>query len=331
MAIYTGGMKQEQEARAASKRIAAQQRKAQAGEAKRKGRAGLFGKIGGTLLGAAAVGLTGLTGGLAAPLVMGIASSLGKKWASDASKKGIFKTPGQVSKIEAGGEYGYGREEAAAHTKALQESRKTEFSGETMLGDIAGSYLSAGMAGKLGGAKGLLKGDLSFGEALTTGSKDAWKFGGVKGMKSELGNLISFKDEGGDEIAQDYGASQADLPLTQEELGASAFTPGGMGEMETLAPGQLTTTGEFGDVLDEEGFSIEREGGLIYQQGGQVIDQHTLLGLAILSEMGNQKKAHDDTPLEDVKQRPSIAEMFASKGKTLGGNNTQSLSQMLGR
>ena len=73
MAIYTGGMKQEQEARAASKRIAAQQRKAQAGEAKRKGRAGLFGKIGGTLLGAAAVGLTGLTGCLAAPLVMGIA------------------------------------------------------------------------------------------------------------------------------------------------------------------------------------------------------------------------------------------------------------------
>ena len=318
MAIYTGGMKQEQEARAASKRIAAQQRKAQAGEAKRKGRAGLFGKIGGTLLGAAAVGLTGLTGGLAAPLVMGIASSLGKKWASDASKKGIFKTPGQVSKIEAGGEYGYGREEAAAHTKALQESRKTEFSGETMLGDIAGSYLSAGMAGKLGGAKGLLKGDLSFGEALTTGSKDAWKFGGVKGMKSELGNLISFKDEGGDEIAQDYGASQADLPLTQEELGASAFTPGGMGEMETLAPM---------DYYDDTAVSEE-----VFAEGGQVIDQNTLLGLAILSQMQQQQEqtAYDNTPLEEEKQS-TVSEMFASQGKTLGGNNTQSLSQMLGR
>ena len=103
MAIYTGGMRMQDEARAASKSIAAQQAKAQKAEAKRKGRAGIFGKLGGMALGTLAVGAMSLTGGLSAPLVMGAASSLGKKWADEASKKGIFKTPGQVSKITAGG------------------------------------------------------------------------------------------------------------------------------------------------------------------------------------------------------------------------------------
>ena len=47
MAIYTGGMRMRGEAIAAAKRIAKQQAKAEKGEAKRKGRAGLFGKIAG--------------------------------------------------------------------------------------------------------------------------------------------------------------------------------------------------------------------------------------------------------------------------------------------
>ena len=156
MAIYTGGMRMRGEAQAAAKRIAKQQAKAGKAERKRKGRAGIFGKIGGALMGAAAVGLTGLTGGLAAPLVMGVATSLGKKWADEASKGGspfgkLLKSPGQVDKIKAGGKYGYGRGEAAEATKDLRESRKTDFSAETMLGDIASSYLSAGLSGGLSG------------------------------------------------------------------------------------------------------------------------------------------------------------------------------------
>jgi len=50
MAIYTGGMRQKDEARKASKDIAAQQARAQRGESKRKGRAGMFGKLGGLAL-----------------------------------------------------------------------------------------------------------------------------------------------------------------------------------------------------------------------------------------------------------------------------------------
>ena len=47
MAIYTGGMRMKDEARAAAKRIAAQQAQAEAGETKRKGRAGIFGRLAG--------------------------------------------------------------------------------------------------------------------------------------------------------------------------------------------------------------------------------------------------------------------------------------------
>ena len=74
------------------------------------------------------------------------------------------------------------------------------------------------------------------------------------------------------------------------------------------------------EVILDDGYS--------YANGGQVMDQNTLVGLAILSEMANKKKAYDDTPLEE--KQPTISEVFASKGKTLGGSNTKSLSQMLG-
>ena len=78
---------------------------------------------------------------------------------------------------------------------------------------------------------------------------------------------------------------------------------------------------------------LQKEMGL-FAQGGQVpqMDQNTLIGLAILSQMQQQQEtAYSGTPLEEEKQQSTISEMFASQGKTLGGNNTQSLSQILGR
>jgi len=313
MAIYTGGMRQKEEARKAAKNIAKQQRKAQAGETKRKGRAGIFGKLGGMGLGALAVGAMGLTGGLAAPLVMGLASSLGKKWADEASQKGIFKTPGQVGKITADNKYGYGKEEAAEATQALRESRKSTWSAESMLGDIASSYVTAGLSGGLSGAgTKLMSGkEGSFMEAMTGSAAGDRKFLG-EGIKQQFGTML-----GGTEEA---ATSQADLPLTQEELGQSQLFGG---DYESVDP-SMTINPE----LDEEGWSITGE------QGGQVpqMDQNTLIGLAILSQMQQQEQtAYSGTPLEETKKPSSIAEMFASQGKTLGGNNTQSLSQMLGR
>ena len=323
MAIYTGGMRMQDEARAASKSIAAQQAKAQKAEAKRKGRAGIFGKLGGMALGTLAVGAMSLTGGLAAPLVMGAASSLGKKWADEASKKGIFKTPGQVSKITAGGKYGYGRQQAAEATKALKESRKTEFSAESMLGDIASSYLSAGVSGGLKGAgKTLFSGDKgSIAEALT-GQKDwatqmkAGDIGGWQGAMSAIG-----LGQPEDVLSPLHDPSLSENVLDSPEYVGFPFE-------QDLGP-------ELGPQLETEtAFTIDPNTGEMIQssaEGGQVMDQNTLLGLAILSQMQQQQDtAYSGTPLEEI-QQSSIAEMFASQCKTLGGNNTQSLSQMLGR
>ena len=103
------------------------------------------------------------------------------------------------------------------------------------------------------------------------------------------------------------------------ELGQSTFVPGGEGSMESFDP-------NINPELDELGYSIA------YQQGGQVMDQNTLMCLALLSQMQqqNNQKTYDDTPLE-VTSQPTIAEHFGSQNKTLGGSSTKSLSQLMGR
>ena len=119
MAIYTGGMRMQD-----AKRIAAQQAKAQKGETKRKGRAGIFGKLAGMGIGhLAGMALTGVTGGILNPMTLKLAQAaitggsswLGRAGAHQATtgKWGkALKTSGQVGEIEAGGKYGYGREDA---------------------------------------------------------------------------------------------------------------------------------------------------------------------------------------------------------------------------
>ena len=82
MAIYLGGMRQKEEAKKEAKRLAAeaseQERKAQ----KRKGWSGLLGSGLGLLAGTA---LAGMTGGLAAPLLMAAGTFGGKALAHQAS------------------------------------------------------------------------------------------------------------------------------------------------------------------------------------------------------------------------------------------------------
>ena len=266
MAIYTGGMRQQDEARAAGKRIASQQAKAQKGEAKRKGRAGIFGKLAGMGIGhVAGLALAPLTGGLVNPLTIKLAQAAitgGSMWAGRAAahqattgKWGkALKTPGQVSKIEAGGKYGYGREEAATLSEALAEETKSKEDWGTLAGDIGGSFATS-----------------------------------VAGDK--LSDLLG---KGTDEIIPSF-AEQSDA------------------------------MDQFDEVILDDGYS--------YAQGGQVpqIDQEQLMALLALAQMQQQETAYSGTPLEEEQQQSTIADMFASQGKTLGGNNTQSLSQMLGR
>ena len=112
--------------------------------------------------------------------------------------------------------------------------------------------------------------------------------------------------------------------LTGEELEASSFVPGGEGAMESLetafGPGMEAT---------DTAFTIDPITGEAIQssaQGGQVLGQDQLMLMLALAQMQEQETAYSGTPLEEV--QPTIAEIFASKGKTLGGNNTQSLSQI---
>jgi len=281
MAIYTGGMRMQDEARAASKRIAAQQAKAEKGESKRKGRAGIFGKLAGLGIGQlAGWALAPLTGGLVNPLTIKLAqaaisggSMFAGKAAAHQATTGKWgkqlKTSGQVDKIEAGGKYGYGREEAKTLSEGLTESRESEQDWGTLAGDIIGAGAS--------------------------------EFAG-----ESLGSLLKGKTDMASE-------------LTGDELNLSSLVSGGEGTMETLASPV--------DYYDDAVVSEE-----IFAQGGQVpqMDQQQLMQLLALMSQQQEQTAYSGTPLEE-KQQSSIADMFASQGKTLGGNNTQSLSQMLGR
>jgi len=123
--------------------------KAAKGESRRKGLSSILGTVGGMGLGSLAAGLTGVTGGLALPLIMALSSSAAKGF-TDAASKGKFgdflKTPGQTGKITSGSKYGYGVEEAGDIQEALQESRDaTSWTPQSMLEDIALSYLAAGV------------------------------------------------------------------------------------------------------------------------------------------------------------------------------------------
>jgi hypothetical protein len=349
MAISLGRFKQHRAKEQAMQKLQKQAEKAGKAEGKRKKKAGFWGKVGGTVLGAAAVGLTMTTGGLAAPLIMGVASSLGKKWADDASKGGgwfgkALKTPGQVESVKATDPYGYGKDEAKSITEGLRESRKSNWSVGSMGQDIAMSYLTAGVTGGLGGAKDALKAG-NVGAAIKgTGAGTKWTLeGGIEGMKQSMSTLIP-GGEGASDFAYDPKAGKiamtppASAPISITD-NITQLTPGEISE-SSLLDGNLFSEETLGAFeLDAQGNpvsrSIEREGGLIYQQGGQVqeLDEHTLIGLSILSQMANQRNqqtAYSGTPLEE-EQQPTISEVFATKNKTLGGNSTKSLSQLMER
>ena len=329
--IWTGGMGQLDKKLAAARNIAAQAVRGQAGEAKRKGRSKFLGSIGGFLGGEAlqwGLGalLTAATGGLAGPaLTAAIAAGKVSKYASIASKlqkggkyarlakaiiKGggmtlgkhfvdkatkskhkFLKTPGQVDEITSDSKYGYGEEEAKTLTEALGRSREST-------GQDAGTLL-----GNIGGAYALdIMGD---------------KGGDLLGKGKEV------VKEGLDPVGDTFN------PITD-----------------------VAEPSEFRDFLESQGtsdpgtfnpFTSEKSttqmgfpwfgGGKrwSFEGGGQVPNQEeAFMELLSLVQPQQQETAYSGTALEE-KQQPSISDYFASQGKTLGGNNTQSLSQILGR
>ena len=284
MAIYTGGMRMKDEARAAAKRIAAQQAQAEAGETKRKGRAGIFGRLAG--MGMAELGkkfllptlLTTLSGGSVNPLTLkllqaaitGGSAWLGRagahqattgKW--DKALGGMsLKTSGQVDKIEAGGKYGYGREEAKTLSQALTEQTKSKEDWGTLAGDIGGSLASQ-----------------------ITGEK-------ISDLLGEGGRYNPFKDSEELSALEQFVTTKAPIP----EFAGEDWSPIKAKELDI--PSFLS---------DYDDTAVSEE---LFAQGGQVPKYY-----------GGGS----------VSGSPTIAGYFGEQGKTLGGSNTQSLSQILGR
>ena len=239
--------------------------KAAKGESRRKGLSSILGTVGGMGLGALAASLTGITGGLALPLIMGLSSSAAKGL-TDAASKGkfgkTFKTPGQTGKITSGSKYGYGAEEAGDIQEALQESRDaTSWTPQSMLEDIALSYLAAGVGGKLDVGKDVMGGNFS--KAMT----------GV--------DNYSLADAPIAELLES-------MPNVDTNIDFNSFT---------------NTLNNRGTVPDDY-FSSFKNGGMIpkYYGGGKVNTNNN-----------------------------TLYDYFAAQGKTMGGSDTMSIAQKLGR
>ena len=315
MAIYTGGIRQHQEAKAAGERIARQKKKAAAGERKRKKRGFWGGKIGGFLAGQAfstlgGMALTGLTGGAINPMTLklisaglkGVGMTAGKAAAHQATtgKWGKrFKSPGQVDKIKAGGKYGYGAGLASTLSEGLAESRKSEVDLGTLAGDVGGAIVADVGMDKLGGF-----------------AKE--KLGGI--------TLPGAEQNIGDWAARTYGVGGEDFAskVTEAAGGADAYADD-FWDLDTDIGG----TG-FDDVSVETAFA----------QGGQVPQQQQqLLAMLALAQMQQKETAYSGTILDNLptgsprqeEQQMTLADYFGSQGKTLGGNNTQSIAQMMGK
>ena len=360
MAIYTGGMRMQDEARAAAKRIASQQAKGEEGEAKRKGRAGIFGKLAGMGIGhLAGLALAGVTGGLVNPLSIKLAQAaitggsawLGRagahqattgKWDKLVPKGMSLKTSGQVGKIEAGGKYGYGREEAKTLSEALVGERTSKEDWGTLGAGIAGS-LATDIAGDMGKKyskhlTNILKGDK--GKVLEKSRESV-------GFDVDEGFDMPWEDAP-DEVVEDLWSPSGEWasPEAMIPKGAIPESPTFLESLKeriqqpNIKRDFFSGEKDVGHLLTPENYTppsgydsdIEAAEPFLFNRGGQVPQQQQLMALLALAQMQQQEEtAYSDTALEEEKQQSTIADMFASQGKTLGGNNTQSLSQILGR
>jgi hypothetical protein len=311
-----------------AKEYAAQQKKAQ----KRKGISGLLGKGLGMGLGSLLAGGLGIaSGGLLMPLVMAAGSFGGRKMAHEMTRGMGAKTGGLKGDM-----YGYGEDEAMSLKKDLESQMAVDPLKEKggFGKDLLSSYVSAGMAGNLGGVGKALKGKGTEGLLMGTSTDAAGNVivgsgsKGLEGMGAGLGDLF-----GGSTVKSDaVDPSTIDLEASLEGSGLSLEQ---YNEMKDTAQANYIDDADdwFGGgdaVVDYSGSTGIDESGNPYSmaQGGQV-PQQELLALLALAQMQQEQTAYSGTPLEE--KQPSIADMFASKGKTLGGNDTQSLSQKLGR
>tara|TARA_R110000824_G_scaffold72334_9_gene184611 strand:+ start:308 stop:1465 length:1158 start_codon:yes stop_codon:yes gene_type:complete len=384
MAVYTGRIRQKDEKEKALKDLSKKSRKAAKGEAKRKGMSNLFGTVGGMGLGALTAGLTGVTGGLALPLIMGLSSSAAKGIA-DAGSKGkfgkAFKTPGQVGEITSDNKYGYGREEAKDIQEELQESRDaTSFTPQSMLEDVALSYLSAGVGGELSNVGKNIAGG-NFSKAIT--GVDDYSLAGtpiskaLSNLKSNLGDVpfsnspsqysMRMNMEYGDKIPKykkgggifgfgkkgkeperDKALMALDAILSsayEKKEGRHEFPMGRIQASNEIYPDNSNLVRTIAKYKTDDGDRY-------YPGEGKSRNNSLANSLALMdaSERAYHSPADSITTDQLAKLRElglfmqggqvpkyegggevTLYDYFAAQGKTMGGSNTMSIAQKLGR
>jgi len=340
MAISLAKARRAGQQRTTSKKLAAEYGAQQKRAGRRKGISGLLGKGLGVGLGSLLAGGLGIaSGGLLMPLVMAAGSFGGKKIAHEMTRGMGAKTGGLKGDM-----YGYGEDEAMSLKKDLKSQMAVDPLKERggFGKDLLSSYVSAGMAGNLGGVGKALKGKGTEGLLMGTSMDAAGNVivgsgsKGLEGMGAGLGDLFggsTVKSDAVDPSTIDLTESLEGSGLSREQYDAMAKTAqANYIDDDTWDEGSDLFGG--GGVEDYSGSTgVDKfDNPYSMAQGGQVPQQQQLMQLLALAQMQQQQEqtAYSGTPLEDKKQS-SIAEMFASQGKTLGGNNTQSLSQMLGR
>ena len=259
---------------------------------KKSKKRGFFSKIlGGGVGKLLGAGLTGALG------LTGFGVPIAMALGSMAGKKvGYEATRGMAadpSQIKAGN-YGLGRGMAQRAGEGIESMQKSLDPMKTRGGfgaELLGATMTAGLAGDL---KAAGKGLLSGDKGSLMGAfRDPSATGGLS--KGLGGMWAGAKEEMG------------------SLLGINPLAEGGIDEMEGIGQGDVFTKPAF------------------FAQGGQVPnEQQQLLQLLALQQMQQPKTTYDDTALEENKQQ-TISEYFGAQGKTLGGSNTKSLSQLLGR
>ena len=370
MAIYTGRIRQADEKNKALKALQEQATKAAKGESKRKEMKNLFGT---------AIGLGGdalLTTmfpqyRVLKPLLSGLVMS-GAKGLTDIATKGdsilgnLLKTPGQVSKITSDNKYGYGVEEAEDIQEALQESRDaTSWTPQSMLEDVALSYLSAGVGGELEGVgkkitdkiklpflpetAGKVVNPVSFDpttlyEQGSTGFRYPFKNGGMIPKYKKGGGIFGFGKKG-KEPERDEALMALDAILSggyEKKEGRHEF-PMGLSQIrdwnEDNGQHILRVISKF-NTPDGERFYPGEGRSRSHSLGSSKAnidaaqrayhspaDSITTDQLAKLKELGLFMGGGK----VDMDNSNTLYDYFAAQGKTMGGSNTMSIAQKLGR
>ena len=352
--------------------------KAAKGESKRKGLSSILGTAGG--IGANML-LTTIFPQLKAyqvlkPLISGLVMS-GAKGFTDIATKGnsilgnLLKTPGQTGKIASSSEYGYGAEEAGDIQEALQESRDaTSWTPQSMLEDVALSYLSAGVGGDLEGVgkkitdkiklpflpetAGEVVNPVSFDpttlyEQGSTGFRYPFENGGMIPKYKKGGGIFGFGKKG-KEPERDEALMVLDTILSSQ-----------------LPKGEYKRKGRGGNTIRQDVMPYSTDKGQSRWKGRQIAEFATTEGtryyagegtsqdmqVALTKAMMNAFSRKELSPADsittdqlaklkelglfmgggkvDMDNSNTLYDYFAAQGKTMGGSDTMSIAQKLGR